>query len=112
MINEIKAELEQILFYAQQILRRQAVVTEEGKCAARIEQSVLKLLGREKRKVCPECGHIFRGNGWDGIDAHWRAKHESVMPYAQAWPLLKNGLYRREGVADADAADLFNEEGT
>lgn len=44
-------------------------------------------------KVCPECGHVFRGNGWDGVDAHWKAKHEAVMPYDEAWPLLKAGTY-------------------
>ncbi|MCK5744787.1 MAG: hypothetical protein KAH44_01160 [Oricola sp.] len=43
--------------------------------------------------VCPECGHVFQGNGWDGIDAHWRSKHENVMPYEEAWPLLKAGKY-------------------
>jgi len=45
--------------------------------------------------VCPECGHKFKGNGFDGIDAHWRAKHEAIMPYKDAWPLLKSGNYRR-----------------
>lgn len=33
-------------------------------------------------RVCPECGHVFQGKGWDGIDAHWRAKkhqHERVI---------------------------------
>ncbi len=44
-------------------------------------------------KVCPECGHVFQGNGWDGIDAHWKAKHQSVMPYSEAWPLIKCGTY-------------------
>ena len=44
-------------------------------------------------KVCPECGHTFKGNGWDGIDAHWKAKHNSLMPYQDAWPLLKEGRY-------------------
>ena len=24
----------------------------------------------EHQKVCPQCGHVFQGNGWDGIDAH------------------------------------------
>jgi hypothetical protein len=28
------------------------------------------------QRVCPECSYQFRGNGWDGIDGHWRAKHE------------------------------------
>lgn len=45
--------------------------------------------------ICPECGHQFKGHGFDGIDAHWRAKHEAVMPYREAWPLIKSGNYRR-----------------
>jgi hypothetical protein len=48
---------------------------------------------RKLPNVCPECDHVFQGNGWDGIDAHWRANHESVMPYDEAWPLIKNGAY-------------------
>jgi hypothetical protein len=40
---------------------------------------------RKVENVCPECGHQFKGNGFDGIDAHWRAKHEAVMPYKDAW---------------------------
>jgi hypothetical protein len=35
----------------------------------------------ELPRVCPECGHVFSGHGWDGIDAHWRSKHNRVMPY-------------------------------
>lgn len=31
-------------------------------------------------RVCPICKYIFQSNGWGGIDAHWRAKHEDVMP--------------------------------
>jgi hypothetical protein len=49
----------------------------------------------QTKNVCPECGHRFKGKGFDGIDAHWRAKHEAIMPYAQAWPLVKSGNYRR-----------------
>jgi hypothetical protein len=48
-------------------------------------------------KVCPECQHVFQGNGWDGIDAHWRAAHEKAMPYEKAWPLIKVGAYRKGG---------------
>jgi hypothetical protein len=47
------------------------------------------------KKVCPECDHEFRGNGFDGIDAHWKANHESVMPYQEAWPLIRSGRYER-----------------
>ena len=52
---------------------------------------------KRESKVCPECDRIFKGNGWDGIDAHWRAKHERVMPYKEAWPLIQSGGYRRSG---------------
>lgn len=40
-------------------------------------------------RQCPECGHIFRGHGWDGIDAHWRAHHEnSGLSYTEFWKAL------------------------
>lgn len=55
------------------------------------------------QKVCPECGHQFRGNGWDGIDAHWRKNHEEVLPYELAWPLIQAGNYdstEREDIED------------
>ena len=31
----------------------------------------------ERPRVCPLCGHIFKGNGWDGIDPHYKSKHET-----------------------------------
>ncbi len=40
------------------------------------------------KRICPLCRHEFQGNGWDGVDAHWRAKHESVMPYERFWSSL------------------------
>ena len=43
---------------------------------------------KKGRRRCPECGYIFRGSGWDGIDAHWKAKHESVLPYEEFWASL------------------------
>lgn len=49
---------------------------------------------QSETKVCPECGHVFKGNGWDGIDAHWKLRHDAVMPYEEAWPLLKGGTYK------------------
>lgn len=39
-------------------------------------------------RQCPECKHVFQGNGWDGIDAHWRSKHEHRKPYAIFWESL------------------------
>lgn len=47
----------------------------------------------DRQKLCPVCGHRFKGRGWDGIDAHWRARHEATMPYERAWPLIRSGRY-------------------
>jgi len=60
------------------------------------EKAFDQALGKisKPKKICPECRRIFRGNGWDGIDAHWRSKHEDIMPYEEAWPLLKSGNYK------------------
>jgi hypothetical protein len=30
---------------------------------------------------CPECAQVFKGRGWEGVDAHWKSKHTDVMPY-------------------------------
>ena len=62
---------------------------------AAFDEKLKQIVRPDAPKVCPECSHQFQGSGWDGIDAHWRAKHEDVMPYEDAWPLLKNGDYRR-----------------
>ena len=53
---------------------------------------ISKSLGKKK---CPECGHVFQGNGWGGIDAHWKPKHEHIMPYKKARPLLLSGNYKK-----------------
>jgi len=45
--------------------------------------------------ICPECDHQFSGGTWGGIDAHWRAHHENIMPYEEAWPLIVAGNYER-----------------
>ena len=42
-------------------------------------------------RVCPLCDHALQGNGWDGIDAHWKAKHEHIMPYRKFWDSLCSG---------------------
>jgi len=44
------------------------------------------------QNVCPECGYRFKGRGFDGIDAHWRAKHEAVMPYGELSARLRSVL--------------------
>ena len=40
-----------------------------------------------KPKVCPLCEHVFNGKGWEGIDAHYKAKHEkdTGVPYREWW---------------------------
>lgn len=47
---------------------------------------------RKGTKTCPApgCGHEFKGFGWDGIDAHWKAKHEDLCSYSNFWAMLKN----------------------
>ncbi len=47
-----------------------------------------KEIPKERPRQCPRCGHEFQGNGWDGIDAHWRAKHEHYMSYEKFWASL------------------------
>jgi hypothetical protein len=51
--------------------------------------------GKDRRlatsRTCPECSQPLRGNGWTGIDAHWKKNHEDIMPYEKAWPVLKKG---------------------
>lgn len=42
-------------------------------------------------KSCPECGQAFRGGFWGGIDAHWKAFHNEIMPYKRAWPIIRAG---------------------
>ena len=64
-------------------------------------------------RVCPECGHVFRGNGWDGIDAHWRSRHEAVEPYEQFFASLARSIaeQRRDSrVRDLADPDLVLED--
>ena len=41
----------------------------------------------ERPRVCPLCCHIFRGNGWDGVDGHYKSKHErdTEKKYKEWW---------------------------
>ena len=39
-------------------------------------------------RVCPLCEHAFDGDGWEGGDLHWRARHEHIMPYWRFWDSL------------------------
>jgi len=42
----------------------------------------------ERPRICPICNHEFKGKGWDGIDAHWRAYHDKTMRYEDFWKSL------------------------
>jgi hypothetical protein len=37
---------------------------------------------------CPRCTHVFRGLGWEGIDAHWDARHLDICSYDAFWSQL------------------------
>ena len=68
------------------------------------------------KRRCPLCDHEFQGNGWDGIDAHWRSKHDHILPYEQAWPLIEAGhfppwpRFQRANIPNLTTAELW--EGT
>jgi hypothetical protein len=47
-------------------------------------------------RLCPECGHEFKGKGFGGLDAHWRARHTNVMPYEDARRLIRAGVYEQK----------------
>src|SRR5215213_3136589 len=57
-------------------------------------------------RICPLCGHQFRGNGWDGIDAHWRSQHQGIMTYEQFWHSLCGP--HRGGAILGDSNAIFN----
>ncbi len=48
----------------------------------------LRGVPKRGRPRCPECGHVFRGAGWDGVDAHWRSHHAALMSYEAFWGSL------------------------
>lgn len=64
-------------------------------------------------RVCPECGHIFRGHGWDGIDAHWRANHETIEKYEVFFAGLCEGhRWTRAPIVATSGSNLKNEAKT
>ena len=57
------------------------------------------LMLKPDAEICPECGYVFfRGNGWEGLDAHWNSRHanDTNMPYAVAGPLIMSGEYKSQ----------------
>jgi hypothetical protein len=61
---------------------------------AKILESAKTLASSKTLNKCPECGHVFQGQGWGGIDAHWRAHHNDIMRYEYAWPLISTEKYQ------------------
>jgi predicted DNA-binding protein len=110
----------EVQFTPEQEARLAEIASLVGKAPALLVQdAALRLIEDEARgagstetsglqKICPECGHRFRGHGWDGIDAHWRKEHETVLPCEVAWPLLQSGTYdssEREDIEDVIVAE-------
>ena len=62
---------------------------------AKTLESAKTLASSKTLKKCPECGHVFQGQGWGGIDAHWRAHHNDIMRYEDAWRLISTAKYQR-----------------
>ena len=44
-----------------------------------------KDIPQDSTKTCPACNHVFKGKGWEGLDAHWKAKHSDIMSYGELW---------------------------
>jgi len=110
----------EVQFTPEQEARLAEIASLFGKSPAlMVQDAALKLIeegariagssqGDAPQKVCPECGHRFRGRGWDGIDAHWRANHENILPYEAAWPLIQAEQYdstEREDLEDLIIAE-------
>ena len=95
----------EVNFTPEQEARLAQIASSKGVEPARlVHDAALHLIeeGDRLQRVCPECGHRFRGQGFDGIDAHWRSQHEDVMPYEKAWELIRAGKYDREHVEEIE----------
>ena len=46
-----------------------------------------KGIPKRGRRRCPLCRRSFR-SGWEGVEAHWRAKHAAVLAYERFWSSL------------------------
>jgi hypothetical protein len=96
----------------EQVARLAQIASFEGIEPERLVQDAVARLIKEiehSPKVCPECGHRFQGKGFDGIDAHWRSHHEDIMPYEQAWELIRAGKYDSEHLEDFEDLKIAEE---
>ena len=77
VLRERIAHLESAVAVSRRREQRDAVVGECLGCA--------RNTSKELPSRCPECGQQFQGKGWEGIDGHWKANHDDVLPYEQFW---------------------------
>ena len=64
--------------------------------------ATLKKIAQPLAKVCPECGHVFQGNGWDGSYFH-TTRIAAKRAYAEA------GIDRpREQISMTEVHDCFS----
>ena len=54
-------------------------------------------MGMAKPNVCPECDYEFKGKGWEGIDAHWRANHNQIKRYEECAAADFTGQIQAQG---------------
>lgn len=45
-------------------------------------------ISKLKPRCCPICHREFKGKGWEGMDAHWKTKHEDIASYKLFWDTL------------------------
>jgi predicted DNA-binding protein len=96
----------------EQEARLAQIASLEGVEPVRLVQNAVSQLIEEferSARICPECGHRFKGLGWEGIDAHWRAKHENVMTFESAWELLRAGNYDSEHLENLEDLKIAEE---
>lgn len=95
----------EVQFTPEQEARLAQIASYEGVAPALlVRDAALRLIeeGEHAQRVCPECGHRFQGRGFEGIDAHWRARHEDTMPFEQAWELIRSGKYDTDHLEDIE----------
>lgn len=80
-----------ILGVADPIRRRTGPARQRTEAPMIASVAQLGKTGSGNQRVCPECGYAFQGGTWGGIDAHWKAFHRDIMPYSNAWPIIKVG---------------------
>lgn len=73
----------QVRGYAQAALTIAQAAEVVGALADAIAEAKPRIVCEEPggAKICPACGHVFRGKGWSGVDSHWRANHEDIMSF-------------------------------